>query len=86
MAYDPTTGDTVMFGGQDGSNLLAETWSWDGSTWTQQAPATSPSTRSGPLMVYDLAAANMVLFGVSPAPTPFSMTPGLLDTQPCRPN
>ena len=39
------------------------TWTWDGSTWTQQHPATSPSARSGASMAYDAATGNAVMFG-----------------------
>jgi hypothetical protein len=72
MAYDPTTGDMVLFGGVSGrcggtgvcsSGETADTWTWDGTTWTQQFPATSPSARAGAAMAYDPVTAGMVLFG-----------------------
>jgi len=63
MAYDPATAQMVLFGGQSTSGDLNDTWTWDGTTWTQLFPATSPSTRSYTSMAYDSATAQMVLFG-----------------------
>src|SRR5262249_8951846 len=39
------------------------TWEWDGSNWTQQSPATSPSARTFHAMAYDLVRQRTVLFG-----------------------
>jgi len=64
MAYDPSTGNMVLFGGYDGSGgYLNDTWTWDGTTWTQQSPVTSPPARYGASMAYDPATGNTVLFG-----------------------
>jgi hypothetical protein len=65
MAYDPATSTTVLFGGDVGnlSHPIGGTWTWDGSTWTQQAPATSPSVRDLAAMAYDAATGTIVLFG-----------------------
>jgi hypothetical protein len=67
MAYDPATGNTVLFGGDEitsGPNvLLNDTWIWNGTTWTQQFPATSPPALYGASMVYDAAISRLVLFG-----------------------
>jgi hypothetical protein len=64
MAYDPSTGNMVLFGGYDGSGgYLNDTWTWDGTTWTQQSPVTSPPARVGASMAYDPSTGNMVLFG-----------------------
>jgi len=55
-----------MFGGTHKigpSHYLAGTWVWDGSTWTQQSPATSPPARFGAAMAYDAATGNVVMFG-----------------------
>ena len=62
MAYDAATGTIVLFGGA-ASRLLRDTWTWDGSTWTKQAPATSPPARSAASMAYDAATGTIVLFG-----------------------
>jgi hypothetical protein len=66
MAYDPATGTIVLFGGVNyihGTHLLRDTWTWNGSTWTKQAPATSPPAREGAAMAYDAATGTIVLFG-----------------------
>ena len=63
MAYDPATGNMVLFGGYTGSSYLADTWTWNGTTWTQASPATRPPGRDGAPMAYDPATGNMVLFG-----------------------
>src|SRR5207302_3451127 len=45
MAWDPVAQAIVMFGGNDGQNDLAETWTWSGSTWTPHV-VTGPDPRS----------------------------------------
>ena len=49
MAYDAATGTIVLFGGYttQGHGGLNDTWTWDGSTWTKQAPATHPPAECG---------------------------------------
>ena len=44
MAYDPVTGQLVLFGGYrvGGDIDFNDTWTYDGTTWTEQSPATSP--------------------------------------------
>ncbi len=70
MATDPT-GKAVLFGGSSALGPdLADTWTWDGSAWTQQHPATSPPARSGAVMAYDPATNTTVLFGGSQASGP----------------
>jgi hypothetical protein len=67
MAYDAATGTAVLFGGFSPSvrcdGLLGDTWTWDGTTWTQQVPATRPSVRADGAMAYDAATGTAVLFG-----------------------
>ena len=64
MAYDPATSTVVLFGGQNSSSIaLGDTWTWDGTTWTQQSPATSPAARLDSSMAYDAATGTVVLFG-----------------------
>jgi len=65
VTYDAATRTVVLFGGIDSAqNVLADTWSWDGTTktWTQHRPQVSPSARRAPLG-YDEAAKEVVLFG-----------------------
>src|SRR5207244_3469791 len=67
MAADRATGRVVLFGGllQVGntSTVLGDTWTWDGSNWTQQHPATSPPARDYAAMATDPATGHVVLFG-----------------------
>jgi len=65
MAYDTATSTAVLFGGYNvnGPGPLADTWTWDGTTWTQQHPATSPPARCCASMAYDTATSSAVLFG-----------------------
>jgi hypothetical protein len=55
----------VLFGGYDSTNecLFDGTWTWDGTTWTKQAPAVHPSPRADAAMAYDAATGTAVLFG-----------------------
>ena len=63
MAYDSQRGVTVMFGGtSSGSNYLADTWEWNGSSWTQVS-TTGPSARREHAMAYDSLRGRIVLFG-----------------------
>jgi hypothetical protein len=64
MAYDPGLARLVLFGGSNSANaLLADTWTTNGTTWTEAAPTTSPSARSDAAMAYDPATNQLVLFG-----------------------
>jgi hypothetical protein len=67
MAYDAATGTVVLFGGRNFSltYAFADTWTWDGSTWTKQHPATHPSSRLDGSMAYEAATGSVVLFGGS---------------------
>jgi hypothetical protein len=69
MAYDTATGQSVLFGGEDFNAFppgLDDTWTWNGTTWKQQSPTTSPSTRDYAAMAYDTATGQLVLFGGNP--------------------
>ncbi|MCA8950904.1 MAG: hypothetical protein KDE27_15475 [Planctomycetes bacterium] len=63
MAYDGANDRTVLFGGSDGVNRLADTWLYDGSTWAQVTPANSPPPRAGHPLAYDAVRGRVVLFG-----------------------
>ena len=64
MAYDQATSQLVLFGGFDSKNtVLGDPWTWDGTTWTQQTPTTSPPARYYPSLAYDPATSQLVLFG-----------------------
>jgi hypothetical protein len=68
MAYDAATGTVVLFGGDKliphcGCTNFGDTWTWDGTTWTKQAPAVHPPGRFWASMAYDAATGTLVLFG-----------------------
>jgi len=67
MASDGT--NIILFGGSSSSissgigvsSFLSDTWKWNGLTWTDITPATSPSARDNASMAYD--GVNIILFG-----------------------
>jgi hypothetical protein len=63
MATDPVSGHVVLFGGLNGTTHLADTWTWEGTTWTQQHPSVSPPARNAAVMAGDPASHRLVLFG-----------------------
>ena len=66
IAYDPTTKQVVLFGGLSSlgnTKMLSDTWTWDGTDWTQQHPATSPPARDDAALAFDSATNQLVLFG-----------------------
>lgn len=65
MAYDAARGVTVLFGGAEGSGGTvrnAETWEWNGTTWSQR-DVSGPSARRNHAMAYDAVRGVTVLFG-----------------------
>lgn len=76
MVYDASRGVTVLFGGQSrttapNSVSNAETWEWNGTTWTQRFVG-GPSARYAHAMAYDAARGVTVLFGGNPNSPSFS--------------
>src|ERR1019366_6529671 len=64
----------VLFGGASAnSNLLNDTWVWDGSNWTQKSPQTIPPARYGLAMAYDSTHGQVVLFGGANPPSGTSL-------------
>jgi len=64
-AFDPDLGAVVVFGGFGVSVGfdVNDTWSWDGTNWTQLQTASAPSAREGVSMAYDPIHHHLVLFG-----------------------
>jgi hypothetical protein len=62
-AYDSVRGRTTFFGGVSFQVSFADTWEWDGYTWSQAAPATSPQPRAHHSMVFDAARGRIIMFG-----------------------
>jgi hypothetical protein len=67
MAYDPATKQVVMFGGTayspdcgSAGDQLRDTWTWNGSIWAQQHPATFPA--EGGCAAYDADTGQLIMF------------------------
>src|SRR5881628_2028 len=63
MADDAARGRVVLFGGYEFGSFVADTWTWDGTAWTEQHPTHSPIGRCCMAMAYDAARRLVVLFG-----------------------
>jgi len=64
MTYDAAQAEVVLFGGADGyGDFLGDTWTWGGTGWTKQHPATSPPGGFDMGMADDAARSEVVLFG-----------------------
>ena len=66
MAFDPATGQLLLFGGFIGSPsdvYLSDTWAWTGTDWSQLSPTTSPPARGDAAMAFDPRLGRLVLFG-----------------------
>ena len=64
MTYDPLREQIVVFGGYGGSGdeRLADTWTWDGTTWTMASPAHAPRPRYASSMAFEGKSGDVVLF------------------------
>jgi hypothetical protein len=66
MAYDAAHDEVVLFGGTpdnyDGE-YFGDTWTWDGTDWTQRTPAHAPSPRYNFAMASDGTHGQVLLFG-----------------------
>ena len=63
LTYDSVRRQLVLTKRRDDSSPSIETWSFDGSTWTQRGPFGGPSARSFTGMAFDEQAGVTVLFG-----------------------
>jgi hypothetical protein len=84
LAFDASTGQVVLFGGElagstsAAGEVMGDTWTWDGTSWTEQAggaPASTPSatpvpTASGVPSLPSLPSASAVAGSAPPASTP----------------
>lgn len=64
VAEHPADSTVVLFGGiYIGDDNSDDTWTWDGSNWTLETPASSPSPRRHASMAYDSTRDEIVLYG-----------------------
>jgi hypothetical protein len=63
VADDAARNNVLLFGGFGGGTELGDTWTWDGTDWTQRSPADAPSRRYSAGTAYDAARGRVVLFG-----------------------
>lgn len=63
LTYCPPAGACILYGGGNGSTASAETWSYNGTAWTQLAPASNPGPRHTFGMCTDLQRGVVVMFG-----------------------
>jgi putative cell wall-binding protein len=76
LAYDPSTKQIVMFGGSAAPcsatpsgppaaspGAFADTWTWNGSIWSQQHPSTSPPAAGGGCAAYDANSDQLIMYG-----------------------
>jgi hypothetical protein len=73
MAFDATTGQLLLFGGYSETagqayQMYTDTWSWDGTTWSQLASSQGGLSWSGS-MVYDGATGQMLMIQTDGATT-----------------
>ncbi len=52
-AYDPVGKKVVLFGGFNANAVLNETWTFNGTTWTQVKTSVAPTPRAAASMAYD---------------------------------
>lgn len=70
MAFDEARGKMVVFGGLVGASLVAQTWTWDGTTWTLADSTTGPGPVGHHAMAYDSRRQRVVMFGGAPPTGP----------------
>ncbi len=64
MQLDPLRKRVVVAAGEDANlQLMRDTWEWDGQSWIQMAPITSPSARSWIASAFDPRIGKVVVHG-----------------------
>jgi cysteine-rich repeat protein len=62
--YDPARAKVVLFGGQNASTTLSDTWEFDGRKWSQVTPGgVAPGQRAGAVLDYDSNSFTSRLYG-----------------------
>ena len=63
MVYDAARQNVVLFGGSSSAGISNDTYTWNGTRWTQERPASLPAARSQQSMAYDAVRQEVVMFG-----------------------
>jgi hypothetical protein len=64
LAWDGANGYVLLFGGNGCGNVCGDTWSWDGTSWTQRCTScTQPSARKNASMIYSIARGKVIQYG-----------------------
>ncbi len=78
VAYEPSARAVVVFGGAattSGTEFQrSDTWSFNGTAWTNLTGASAPAGRSSPSMAWDGQTQSIVLFGGFPVGSPTDKT------------
>ncbi len=62
FTYHPPTNTLVLFGGQNKTEFLRDTWLWNGRSWSA-VPGAGPPARTGAGMAFDPATGSLILVG-----------------------
>jgi cysteine-rich repeat protein len=77
LAWDPSSKRVLLFGGttrEQAADVLAhDTWTWDGTTWTEVTPSASPPGLAEPAMSTDPRRGRVVLIGGLTIPGVFTL-------------
>lgn len=64
MTFDGVHGYSLMFGGATSTGpVVSQTWTWNGTAWTQRTPTTAPPARSDAGICFDASSGRVLLFG-----------------------
>jgi hypothetical protein len=63
LSYDALRNRATLFGGQGTSGAFGDTWTFDGTNWTNRLPLTSPPPRARAVMLFHSASQGIILFG-----------------------
>jgi hypothetical protein len=68
-AYDRTSHQLLIFGGDHNTGFSSQTWAWAAGTWNELQPTLSPPSRAYGSLAFDQALHTLVLFGGSTGTT-----------------
>ncbi|HUI38588.1 MAG TPA: PKD domain-containing protein, partial [Thermoplasmata archaeon] len=62
-AWDAADGYAMVYGGDDSSGLLNQTWGYSAGNWTEITTVGNPGVLDGPAMAFDPAIGSVVMYG-----------------------